>query len=334
MPKLVLGSNPDEINRAEAERMRELEAEVQARQQEQSNRIKQLVKKERRNKIIIISFTVIAVLALIGTTVYQAFIKPTLTSDDVSTMIANQTSSFDKDGIQGYIYKNFEEWFNTSMLSQADTIEYVSPDMTSLTIDDISQTNYKRLVSVDFSIDIDIKQKDTKNYETNEVVEGLMETKRYYFSIPIEMTEVKNNNGDFVCYAYQPASTLRLTFYESKDIATVDEASQFLAFPEDTEADKDETEAVKVKLNRLLSDLYAGKDVGKDLTSSYDFKTIDATFIEITDFEYHTDEGKNAIGSNARCVYTIETDDGVRISTEIYCVITKNGSTYSIGSII
>lgn len=334
MAKLILGSSPDEIDRAEAKRMREIEAEVQARQQEQANRIKKLVQTEKRNKVIILSVISVSLFILISCCVYQAFFKPILSQDDVSNMITTQTAEFNKNGLHGYIYDNFTTWFGELASEDREDIEHFEPDLSTLVINDIAQTKYQRFISVDFAVDVMVKHVDTKG-ENDTIVPGIEETSRYYFSIPIEMSPVKNSDGTKIkYYAYQPASQMRLTFYDSTGITEVDKASPYLVFPEETDVDEDTLESAKLKLNRLLSDLYDGKDVGADLGSLYEFKDSGAKFVEIVEFEYHTDVGKNQLGSNARCVYTVETKDGIKIRTEFYCVITKNGSTYSIGSVL
>ena len=123
--KLVFGKTPEEIEAEEAMKQREIEAQVQQAMFERQSRIEALHKKQKSNKIIVLTFTTIIVIALLVFGTYNTFFKKELTTTDISNQITKQTSSltYPSEGLDNYIRDNSQGFFN-KYASVADDTKY------------------------------------------------------------------------------------------------------------------------------------------------------------------------------------------------------------------
>ena len=331
MAKLVLGSNPETIEKEEAEKIRKLDEEVRERQKEQSLRLQRFAKKYKRNKVFILVLFYFIVLGLFGGCIYMAFFKQNITEEDVTSIAKKQTASFNASGVDGYVRKNFNTWYEMLLAGKSEKIEYIRPNLNSLSIDEVkgSGQNFGRVY---FSLDIETKLKDTKDEKGN-IVTGLTTDTRYYFMIPLEMVYQTNAEGIAVAGGYTPSGTMKMTMLDTANTAEVQKKSQFLGFEKESDQPKAVTESAKIKVDKILSDIYAGRDISQDFKSYYPLReSQNATYVSLDDFEYHTKN--NALGYNARCVYTVETVDGFKYQNELYLAIRQNGSTYTINGVL
>lgn len=162
--KITLGKSPEEQAAEEAKRQRELEAQIQQSMLERQQKINALHKKQKSNKIIIISFTSIIVIALLVFGTYNTFFKQGLQIDDVNNQIAQSTNrlNFPSEGLDNYIRDNSQAFFNKyASTGDNDQIEYANVDKNSVNISKVVKMS-NTLSVVYFSADIEVKNEDTQ----------------------------------------------------------------------------------------------------------------------------------------------------------------------------
>lgn len=162
--KIQLGKTPEQIEREEAERLRQLEAEAQQRDIEHQKKIQALRKVQIRNKIIIISSFIILFIAMMIFGIYNIFIKKSMTPEEVENMVGQsqgytQQVMYFTDGINGYIANNIDGMFNKYSIINDQDIQSIDIDKNSVEILRCSNL-YSATYQVDFSVDITVKHKD------------------------------------------------------------------------------------------------------------------------------------------------------------------------------
>lgn len=328
--KIVIGKTPEQLEREEAEFIRRREAEAQERNQEQERNLRLLVAKNKRNKTIVIGVIIIIVLALLVFGTYNTFIRHELNDTDVKNIIAQDVVIFPSEGIHGFIRANFETWYNKNLRYNYQgnaSIDYVKPLLDSLTIDKID-TKSRTLIRVYFSIDIECKQADYKD-SLGTTLTGKTTVTRSSFFIPIEWHYTFNDAGTQVIkQGYAAVGNLSYFMLESNDSSEIYDNNAFLAFSGE-EVAEDQATAARIKVDKIIRDLYAGADTSQDYIVPRKFSNPNEDiYIGIDSFKMY--ETANYLGYNTIITYTVQTKDGFYYSNTVYLAVKQNGSTWTI----
>lgn len=163
MARLVLGKTPEQLRAEEAEKQREIEAQIQEATRQRQAKIEALHKKQKTTKIAVIATVsaVSAILLVFGT--YNTFFKKTLTLEDVQPSINASISSlnFPSEGLDNYIRENCEPLFMKYMTYDLNNsnIHSVEVDKNSCCVSRVKKLNSK-LAQVYFSVDVIVHEND------------------------------------------------------------------------------------------------------------------------------------------------------------------------------
>lgn len=331
MPRLIIGKTPEQLEEERALKQRELEREIQQAQQEQEYKLRMLLRKKKKNRVLVILLIIIVLSALIGFGTYNTFIKHTLNENDVRNTIEQTVSSFPTAGLDGYITDNFPTWLETYMKFNYDgsNIDKVEVVPESIAVDLVRQIN-SMVAKVYFSADIKVTEKDEKDGDGKVVKQGEVKTTRYSFVMPIEQYYKYNKNGQPTVNGYRPLSTMSI--YTLKNINKTEVAEhELLKFPDEKLEDK-AVEPIKIKVDKTLSDLFAGRDTSQDFYNYLKFNNYGAEYLGLNSFEYHN--SPNKLGYNALVTYSIKTKEGFEYQNTTYLVVVKNGKTWTINGVL
>ena len=166
MAKVVLGKTPQDLEKEQAKREREMEAELQQTILERQKKIQALHSKQKTNKIIIILVVVLIAGILITFGTYNTFFKKGITLEDVDyeIAVANQTNIFPSEGLDGYIRDNCDALFERYMRidpKRGKDIASVEVDKNSCSIYKVRKLN-ATLAQVYYSFDVIVTKKDVQ----------------------------------------------------------------------------------------------------------------------------------------------------------------------------
>lgn len=337
--RFKLGVSPEEqiekYNKEHQERI----ARIRLDSEERERKLGILLRRKKRDKILITTIFILLSIILIVFGTKNTFFREELSIDKVATIAQNVNRKFPVHGLENYIRTNFSTWLNkhisyTRTSESALSIDYVEGDLNSLEITEIREID-PQLARVYFSIDLITKQSDTegkgRDGRENEIIEGFRDVRRYAFYVPIAYKYYQDDDGDTYAAGYVPVEPMSMYILETKHSSEV-ESSESYAFQGESEA-TDVVEAARLKVDKILDDMYRGKDTSQDLRMSLGFNTdIKAVYMGINDFKFHT--RPNALGANAFVTYTIRTSEGFTYQNKHYLVIRKNGSTWTINGIL
>lgn len=163
MARLVLGKTPEQLRAEEAEKQREIEAQIQEATRQRQAKIEALHKKQKTTKIAVIATVsaVSAILLVFGT--YNTFFKKTLTLEDVQPSINSSINSlnFPSEGLDNYIRENCEPLFMKYMTYDLknSNIQSVEVDKNSCYVSRVKKLN-STLAQVYFSVDVIVHEND------------------------------------------------------------------------------------------------------------------------------------------------------------------------------
>ena len=330
--KIKLGKTIEEIELEEANRIRELESEVQKRNEERDRRLRELIKKKKKDsRVVIIVASVIAFFLIVFGT-YNTFFKKTYNQKEIGQIAQQSIPNFPTSGLNGYIRNNFTTLFFNSVTYQTNDksgIENVTPKLDSLSIDRVIQTNSK-LARVYFSMDISTKTRDITNGDGKVTTKGKIETKRYSFYLPVEYYYNFKNNKP-VSAGYRPIAPLNMYTLKNVDSDKIQTDNQYLRF-ESEQYDENTIASAKVKVDKTLSDLFEGKDTSQDFLVPLQFNSFGAKYKGITEFTFY--KQANSMGYNAKVTYLIETKEGYKYTNTSYLAIRKSGKSWTINGIL
>ena len=160
---------------------------------------------------------------------------------------------------------------------------------------------------------------------------GKTTTELYTFYIPLEIFYVYDNNVK-VCAGMQPTASLSL--YSLVPVDVVD--FSYIApnkYWEFTAAPVDQTtkDAAQIKVDKILGDLYSGRDTSQDFFNMQVFNTYGASYGGISKFEMYTET--NYMGYNTYVEYNITLPQGFTFEMNVYMLVEKDGNTWIITAI-
>ena len=245
--KFVLGKTPEELAKEESQRMTEIAEEVQKREAIRNSKLLALERKKKKNKLIvkILLGVFTTIFFLWGT--FNTFFKHQLTPRDVQEVINQTVNQFPTAGLEGYIRQNFNAWFNKGTSLKDGDVESLTPELDSLSIDATIPIN-SNVIRTYFSVDIEVKHKDSKDSSGNVVTAGHTEKSRYTFYLPIEYYSNYNDQNQRTVSGYRPVEQLSLYTLNRIDTPEVKE-NELLAFSGELES-KDVMESAKIKVQR------------------------------------------------------------------------------------
>lgn len=161
MAKFVLGKTPEQVQAEEAEKQRELEAAIQATEQERLRKIQELHKKQKTSKFIVISLFVVFSIALLTFGTYNTFFKQPLTQEEVRAIANGVGNKFPCEGIPNYIRDNADPLFQQYIDYNRNT--YVSANIDPDTVEISKIKKYSNvMVEVFFNADVVMVEKDIR----------------------------------------------------------------------------------------------------------------------------------------------------------------------------
>ena len=320
------GVSQEDIEKQEAKELREQEAYIQQKTQERNRKLEKLNKKNKRNRIILILLFILFFIGMLVFGTYNTFFKQIPSEEDIEQLITIKTQTFNTYGVEGFLHNSVAPFFQdrASMVSEEEedvNIEYFELDPNSVRVTRIIQVpNTADTAIVYFNANVTVKQADGYKEENGKRVPYVGETtyNEYQFRVVIYY--------DFKNRSYQYASDLEMQPQILKDDYSFDkiQESQYLSFKEnEIEEVKDEAkvENIKIKVDRILSDLYEGKNTGSDSDTNR-FNTND-TYKGIVEFKIYQQD--NSLGYNAICSYKVESMDHLSFINTVYLKISSNG---------
>lgn len=334
MATFKFGVTQEDIEKEEAQRIRELEANVQRRNQIRNQKLEALAKKNKRNRFIVTVVAIIFLLSMITFGTYNTFFKSTLSQDDVSKIVQAETETFNINGVEGFLHESIESVF----AERADTAE-ISQELETCNIDPNS-VRVTRILPLDtetavvyFNANLNLKMKDgTKEDGSGEMVPytGATTYNKYQFRaiITYKPNKVKEDgtpyDNSYRIYRYaSDISMSPIVWNDNYKYEDADEETVYLSFEDIEEEEPNKTAVIQTKVDRIFSDLYEGKNASADFSGGKKFNKTDE-YLGISEFKLYTQ--KNPLGYNAVCTYTVKSTDKITYSNTVYLAIEANGS--------
>lgn len=223
MNKIVLGKTKDDLDREEAKKQREKEAEIQNYISERQMKLEALHKKQTKNKMILIAAISVIATSLTFFGVYNTFFKKGITMEnDVNPAIRGAVSglSFPSDGLDNYIRDNCEAMFNKHFNINNNQVDHIYVDKNSCNIRKVNAYS-STMAQVWFSVDVTTVEKDheiTDSYILNQIenINRMTETASSY--------ENNDSKFEFASNEISFNDTLQFTAATKKD-PSVDDSS-------------------------------------------------------------------------------------------------------------
>lgn len=164
--KLVLGKTPEDLRAEEAAKQREIEAQVQSAILDRQAKLEAMHKKQKKTKILVITWASVLSVALLVFGTYNTFFKHDLTVEDVQPAInqAVNTINFPAEGLDNYLRVNCTKLFEKYMTIDSNA----GKNIKSVVVDENS-CNVKRvkklsttLAQVWFAVDVLVTENDVE----------------------------------------------------------------------------------------------------------------------------------------------------------------------------
>lgn len=305
------GLSNEDIEKEEAQRLREYEAKIQQRAQERNRKLEELNKRTKRNRRIVISVFTVFFIAMLVFGTYNTFFKKILTEEDVQKIASVSNAQFDLSGVEGFLHESTEELFlNYVVETNNHELEYYKIDPNSIRVSRILPFS-QELAAVYFNANLDSKKNNTTkdDGDKKEEVIGESSYNTHQFRIILQYT----GKG------YLMVSDLELQPQLLSSNYTEIQENDTLSFEELEEVEPERNTQIQLKVERILADLYNGRDVGSDYDGN-PFKE-GYTFVETNEFQAYKDD--NPLGFNAVIKYTVNTEDGLTFTNTAYLKIKK-----------
>ena len=331
MANFKFGITKEDKEIEEAKKLREIEKEIQEREKDRRQKLAHLKRVSKRNKAIVLSVFIsfLAIMLIFGT--YNTFIRRAPTKTEVQKIIASSNNRFDAAGVQGFLMDNMENAFENYVREDGDSdakLEYYKVDINSIRISKISQINTE-VASVDFVMCVESKQQDTKmedeDDDDNKTVIGESTKKPYLFTVMISKPE---NKG------YRFASEIELRPFKSGDYFKKDEEieiNSYLSFDDIDEVEENKKASAKIKVDRILSDLYENKDISADMEVKRKFNNNGDKYMGISEFNLYTKP--NQVGLNSVVKFKVKTSQGLVYNNTMYMKLTPVGKNWKVSAI-
>lgn len=299
MAKIVLGKTKDDLDREEAKKQREKEAEIQNYISERQMKLEALHRQQTKNKIILIAVVSVIATGLTFFGVYNTFFKKGLTmEDDVNPAINGAISglSFPSDGLDNYIRDNCESMFNKYFNINNNQVDHVYVDKNSCNIRKVSAYS-ATMAQVWFSVDVTTVEKDYEITDTDIL------NKIKSANILNETASYENNDDNKFEFASNEVSlndALQLTAVTKKDPSVDDSSVDDNSKVESKETEPKEVESKKEDSSSNSTDSSSEEPV-VDLPddTSYDSdEDIDITSSDTTDSDTMSSDGESSTTTN------------------------------------
>lgn len=324
MANFKLGVSPEELKKELAEKQKALEEEILLKSQQQEAKLQEIIKRNKKKKIIVVSSLVVASLALLTFGTVNTFFKDIPTEQSIREVIGKNVKQFPVSGLDGFIRNNFNTWLKSTLSFEDKNIEYVRSNLSTLSVDNVIQQS-SFLARVYFSMDIETKLKDIENPDKT-TTPGKRTVTRYQFYIPVEYFSQRNSAGEVTALGYRPNAPLSMYLLDRIDTAEITE-NENMKFNSERQPQNVETDA-KTKVDRVLADMFGGKDVSKDFLSYLKFNNRGLTYKGIFSFEFY--QKANNLGFNAKVTYNTTTKEGFNYRITSYLALSKNGNSWII----
>lgn len=181
---------------------------------------------------------------------------------------------------------------------------------------------------------IDIKNNNTGDEEIEYYVVGNGSiyqrsqpvTVRYNFYLPVEFYYNYDSNNNPITSGYRAASNLNL--YVLNEVNQTDFSSiavnSAYSFESIEEADEQSNTAARIKVDKILGDLYSGRDTSQDFFNYRSFNTYGASYVRLVSFQLYN--GYNGMGYNCEVSYSIQMPQGIQYTVHSYMIIEPVGS--------
>lgn len=151
-------------------------------------------------------------------------------------------------------------------------------------------------------------------------------TVRYNFYLPVEFYYNYDSNGNPITSGYRAASNLNL--YVLNEVHQTDFSSitvnSAYSFEGIEEADEQSNTAARIKVDKILGDLYSGRDTSQDFFNYRSFNTYGASYVRLVSFQLYN--GYNGMGYNCEVNYSIQMPQGIQYTVHSYMIIEPVGS--------
>ena len=303
-----LGKTKKDVEQEELERVRQLEIEARNRIKERDKKIRAYNTAAKKNRRIVSIVSVVFLSSMLIFGVYNTFFAKSLSSKDVMTLINSSSNAFDSSGISGFIYDNIDDLYAKQVQTSDDTTaSSYKIDKNSLRISRIDKLSLTTAV-VYFGANVETATDDGSN-----------KSEPQQFSIVVNY----HNGG----YSFATPLNIRNFMVPNKSADDIQE-NEYFTFKDIEKYDDDQAKRAQEKVDRLLSDLYEGKNTAGDIDMKSKFKPRGNKYKKITEFIMY--KKSNKLGFNATCKYDILTKEGVVFSNEVMLKLEKSGSTYKI----
>lgn len=181
---------------------------------------------------------------------------------------------------------------------------------------------------------IDMKNNNTRDEEIEYYVVGNGSiyqrsqpvTVRYNFYLPVEFYYNYDSNGNPITSGYRAASNLNLYVLDEvhqTDFSSIAVNSAY-SFEGIGEADEQSNTAARIKVDKILGDLYSGRDTSQDFFNYRSFNTYGASYVRLISFQLYN--GYNGMGYNCEVSYSIQMPQGIQYTVNAYMVVEPVGS--------
>lgn len=301
----------------------ELENEINDRKVEQKKKYEKLLLDRKKKKWAALGVTALLTLSLLIFGTYNTFFKKQLKPQEVVQIVQTNIPNFPVMGLDGFVRANFEKWFEELSFIQNGSqsgIDKITPDLNSLTIDKVAETN-SGFSRVTFSLDIEVAKVEKKD-DKGKVLPAEKLKNRYGFQIMVSFEP-----NDKEAYGYHLVEKIAVQGLIPANESSPKGKNNLIAFKSER-VPEEVSQKARIKVDKILGDLYTGRDVSQDFFNYFDFESFGASYVSLDTFEYYTEP--NALGFNAKIEYTIETKEGFRMTSTNYIYLVESGESFVI----
>ena len=228
-----------------------------------------------------------------------------------------------------YTFGNDEpQLVNLAFVNEPETVDPTTDEGTGETEETTDPLDDTEMGSIDIknnnASDVEIEYYVVGNgsiYQRSQPI-----TVRYNFYLPVEFYYNYDSNGNPITSGYRAASNLNL--YVLNEVNQTDFSSiavnSAYSFESIEEADEQSNTAARIKVDKILGDLYSGRDTSQDFFNYRSFNTYGASYVRLVSFQLYN--GYNGMGYNCEVSYSIQMPQGIQYTVHSYMIIEPVGS--------
>lgn len=259
----------------------------------------------KRKKNVFFLFFLLMMIAIVAFGTYKTFFEKEKTDREIATSVnqINQTTSFPKDGVQGYITKNISN-----------------------------------LVKGKIAVDQQVEGLSIGIPVVTKVVPKTDSLANVYFYLPVKTSKGESQINCMIPLMYKngyyhPTEDIIVTPVESSTANIKTEENEIFSFKDIAKESNENTDKAKVYCDNFFKILYSNGNIAPYYTGETKLVSNGFQYKEISKFVLYKKDNKN--GYNAECMVSVtDPTTGTVYNTHKYIKIVRNGDSWIIKMVL